>query len=60
MVRTHKALKKSLQFQLSLLKLAVIPHGAPKAEQGSQAAMELAKLAESLPSTDKKSTRTVS
>lgn len=59
MVRTHKALQKSLHFQLSLLKLAVIPHGAPKEERGTEAAKELAKLAESLPSAGKKTTRAV-
>ncbi len=45
MSRPHKDLSNSLRFQVSLLKLAVIPHDQPRSEPATSAAEELAKLA---------------
>jgi hypothetical protein len=45
MSRPHKELSNSLRFQVSLLKLAMIPHGKPRSSPASNAAKELTKLA---------------
>jgi hypothetical protein len=41
----EKTLTDSLRFQLSLLNLAVVPHGTPKTNSGKAATTELARLA---------------
>ena len=51
MTRVHKELTDSLRFQLSLLRLSVVPHGLPREASGADATMELAKLAEKIPVT---------
>ena len=57
MTRTHKQLINSVRFQLSLLRLAVVPHGLRCPEDGADAALELAKLAEKIPNTTRKRSR---
>ncbi len=46
MSRPEKELNDTLRFQLSLLNLAVVPHGPPRGNPGTRAASELLKLAE--------------
>jgi len=46
MTRNQKELANSMKFQISLLRLAVVPHGTPQSEAGIKEARELAKLSE--------------
>ena len=46
MMESHKSLTDSLRFQLSLVRLAVNPHGPASDPADTNAAAELAKLAE--------------
>lgn len=48
MAREQKDLLESLRFQLSLLRLAVVPHGNRRVSMGADAVVELARLAEIL------------
>jgi hypothetical protein len=54
---SHKELADALRFQVSLLRLAVVPHGAPKNGEGAQAATELTQLANRIPDAVRKRAR---
>jgi len=57
MTRNQKELASSLTFQLSLLRLAVVPHGTPRSETGVKEARELAKLSEAVTRSKPRSVR---